>query len=64
MLHGRTAVIVSHRFSTVRSADVIVVLHAGQVVEAGTHDELMALNGRYAELFRLQASAYFSDDDA
>ena len=35
-----------------------------EVVEAGTHDQLMAVNGRYAELFRLQASAYFSDDDA
>jgi ATP-binding cassette subfamily B protein len=64
VLHGRTAVIISHRFSTVRSADVIVVLHAGKVVEVGTHDDLMNLNGRYAELFRLQASAYFSDDDA
>lgn len=58
VLHGRTAVVVSHRFSTVRSADLIAVLHAGRIVESGTHDELMAENGRYAELFRLQASAY------
>jgi ATP-binding cassette subfamily B protein len=64
VLHGRTAVIVSHRFSTVRSADLIAVLHAGRIVEAGTHDELMAANGRYAELFRLQASAYLDGGDA
>jgi ATP-binding cassette subfamily B protein len=49
---------VSHRFSTVRSADRILVLDAGRVVEQGTHEELMTLGGRYAELFRLQAIAY------
>lgn len=61
VLSGRTAVVVSHRFSTVRSADLIAVLHAGRVEEAGTHDELMARSGRYAELFRLQASRYYGD---
>ena len=50
--------LVSHRFSTVRMADLIVVLHAGRIEEQGTHDALLAAGGRYAELFRLQASRY------
>lgn len=58
VLAGRTAVLISHRFSSVRSADVIYVLDEGRVAEAGSHEELMALGGRYAELFRLQAAAY------
>jgi ATP-binding cassette subfamily B protein len=55
---GRTVLLISHRFSTVRSADRIVVLHQGEVVEEGSHDSLMELGGRYAELFTLQAAAY------
>lgn len=62
-LHGRTALFISHRFSTVRGADRIYVLHNGLVAEHGNHDELMALNGRYAELFRLQSEAYVAGDD-
>jgi ATP-binding cassette subfamily B protein len=58
VLAGRTAVFISHRFSSVRAADVIYVLEEGRVLEAGSHDELMAREGRYAELFRLQAAAY------
>jgi ATP-binding cassette subfamily B protein len=50
--------LVSHRFSTVRMADVIVVLHDGRVDEIGSHDDLLAAGGRYAQLFRLQASRY------
>jgi ATP-binding cassette subfamily B protein len=60
ILDGRTVLFISHRFSTVRLADRIYVLHAGRVVEAGTHDELVDLDGRYAHLWRLQAAAYLS----
>lgn len=58
---GKAVLLISHRFSTVRDADKIVVLHDGAVEEAGTHDELMANGGRYSELFRLQASPYFDE---
>ena len=59
---GRTAVYISHRFSTVRRADRIVFLEHGRLVEEGTHTELMQLDGRYARLFRMQASAYTGED--
>jgi ATP-binding cassette subfamily B protein len=58
LLAGRSVLLISHRFSSVRGADRIHVLHDGRVVEAGAHDELMAAGGRYAELFTLQAAAY------
>jgi ATP-binding cassette subfamily B protein len=64
LLRGRTVLLVSHRFSTVRSADRIYVLHRGRVTEEGSHDELMAADGTYAELFRLQAAAFLSPEDA
>jgi ABC-type multidrug transport system ATPase subunit len=54
----RSVLLISHRFSTVRSADRIYVLREGRVVESGTHSELVALEGTYAELFTLQASPY------
>ena len=56
--HGRITVLVSHRFSTVRMADLIVVLDGARVVEVGRHEELMARGGQYAELFAIQAGAY------
>jgi ATP-binding cassette subfamily B protein len=54
----RSVLLISHRFSTVRSADRIYVLNEGCVVESGTHEELVAAGGTYAELFALQASPY------
>jgi ATP-binding cassette subfamily B protein len=56
--NGRITLLVSHRFSTVRMADLIVVLDAARLVEFGTHDELMARGGQYAELYTIQAAAY------
>ena len=56
--NGRVTILVSHRFSTVRMADLIVVLDGARVVEVGRHDELVARGGQYAELFAIQAGAY------
>jgi ATP-binding cassette subfamily B protein len=55
---GKTAVLISHRFSTVRMADRILVLSGGRVIESGSHEELVALGGVYADLFELQAAGY------
>ncbi|HEX2028179.1 MAG TPA: ATP-binding cassette domain-containing protein, partial [Nitriliruptorales bacterium] len=58
---GRAVLLISHRFSTVRSADRIYVLDGGRITEHGTHEELVASRGRYAQLFRLQAAPYLGD---
>jgi ATP-binding cassette subfamily B protein len=55
---GRITVLVSHRFSTVRMADLIVVLDGAHVVEVGSHEDLLARRGQYAELYGIQAAAY------
>ena len=55
---GRITILVSHSFSTVRMADLIVVLDGARLLEVGTHDELMAKSGQYSELYGIQAAAY------
>jgi ATP-binding cassette, subfamily B, bacterial len=55
---GRSSVLISHRFSTVRMADRILVLDKGEILETGSHEELLQMKGKYAELFRLQAMGY------
>ena len=58
LTEGKMALLISHRFSTVRMADEILVLENGSILEHGAHAQLMALGGRYAEMFELQASSY------
>jgi ATP-binding cassette subfamily B protein len=56
--NGRITLLVSHRFSTVRMSDLILVLDGSRLVEVGSHDELVAAGGQYAELYRIQADSY------
>lgn len=63
LFSSRTVVLISHRFSSVRMADRIYVLREGEITERGSHDELIELDGLYAELFKLQASAYLGIDE-
>ncbi len=58
LTRNRIAILISHRFSTVRMADQIVVIRDGRIIERGSHDELMQLDGHYAHLFKLQAKGY------
>jgi ATP-binding cassette subfamily B protein len=62
LTEGLTTIVISHRFSTVRRADRVVVLERGRILEDGTHDELVALGGRYAELFDLQAARFVDEE--
>ena len=62
LTQGKMALLISHRFSTVRHADRICVLEQGKVVELGTHDQLMAAGGRYRTMFDLQASRFGEDE--
>jgi ATP-binding cassette subfamily B protein len=58
LTQGRTSFLISHRFPTIRMADKIVVIEGGAIVETGSHAELLASGGRYAQLFQLQARGY------
>jgi ABC-type multidrug transport system fused ATPase/permease subunit len=60
---GRTSFVIAHRLSTIRSADQILVLEGGEIVERGTHRELIALNGRYRAMFDMQAQRFSSEDE-
>lgn len=57
LMHGRTTFVIAHRLSTIRNADLILMMEHGRIVEQGTHDALLAANGRYAELYRSQFNA-------
>ena len=61
LARGRAVVLISHRFSTVRTADRIHILDEGRIIESGDHEELMALGGRYARMYEVQARAYQTD---
>ncbi len=62
--HGRTTLVIAHRLSTITTADQILVLHAGRVAESGTHEELLALRGRYASMWRKQIRAQKAAEEA
>ena len=57
LMHGRTTFVIAHRLSTIRNADLILMMEHGRIVEQGTHDELLAAHGKYADLYRSQFSA-------
>jgi subfamily B ATP-binding cassette protein MsbA len=57
LMHNRTTLVIAHRLSTIENADLIVVMDSGRIVESGTHAELLARNGQYATLHRLQFAA-------
>lgn len=63
LTHQKIGVFISHRLSSAKTADNIILLEEGRIIEAGSHDSLMRLNGTYAEMFDIQASSYLSSDD-
>ena len=63
MVEGRTSVFISHRLASTRFCDRILLLENGTIIEQGTHDELICLNGRYAQLFEIQGKYYRVNKD-
>jgi ATP-binding cassette, subfamily B, bacterial MsbA len=63
LLAGRTVVMIAHRLSTVKKADLICFMDGGRIIESGTHEELAARRGPYARMFQSQFSAHFSDGE-
>jgi ATP-binding cassette subfamily B protein len=57
LMHGRTTFVIAHRLSTIRNADLILMMEHGRIVEKGSHEELLAANGKYADLYRSQFNA-------
>ncbi|GHO45976.1 ABC transporter ATP-binding protein [Ktedonospora formicarum] len=64
LMRGHTSLLITHRFSTVRMADHVAVLDGSQIVEYGTHDNLLALQGQYARMYNMQAQSYLSDNES
>ena len=60
IVENKTSISIAHRFSTIKLADVIYVLKNGTIIESGSHDELLKLNGEYAYLYKIQSDAYVS----
>jgi ABC-type multidrug transport system fused ATPase/permease subunit len=63
-MQGKTVILITHRFSTVKNADKILMLEHGSIIEQGSHRKLMALNGKYAELYTMQAKRYLEEQDS
>jgi ATP-binding cassette, subfamily B, bacterial len=63
LMQGRTSIVIAHRLSTIAHLDRIVVFHAGQVVEDGTHAELLEKAGHYARMWRMQAGGFLPEND-
>src|SRR6185503_6303347 len=61
LMAGRTSFVIAHRLSTIRKADQILVLRQGQIIERGNHDELLALDGLYAKLARIQGTTFIEE---
>jgi len=61
-MEGKTVILITHRFSTVKNANKTLMLENGRIIEQGSHRELMQLNGKYAELYRMQAKRYLESD--
>jgi ATP-binding cassette subfamily B protein len=60
-MEGKSVILITHRFSTVKNADKILMMEHGRIIEQGSHKDLMAIDGKYAELYNMQAKRYLED---